>query len=127
MDFKRVKGLERNPRYSFFGGSNLGNGVSLGITGSFRGMTSSEGKKLIRAKFGSARNLGPDGDGKVTWEYYFTHWDAPGIVFTVYDWKGGLSCGFGIPMDVEAHITKPYADKLNRMLTELTDYCFGRV
>lgn len=125
MDFKKIDRPEHNPRYSFFGGASLGGGVQLGIYGSWRGMSSRDGKKLMKEKFGRGYNLGSGGDGKVTWEYYFTHWETPGIIYTVYDWKGGLSCGLGIPGDVYSNIDKRFAEKVNGLLTELTDYCFG--
>jgi len=125
LDFKKINRPEYNPRYSFFGGANLGNGVQLGIYGNWRGMSSSEGKKRMKEKFGRANKI-ESGDGKVTWEYYFTHWETPGIIYTVYDYKGGLSCGLGIPNDVYGNIEPRFAEKVNALLTELTDYAFGR-
>lgn len=121
MDFKRVK---INPNYgthSFFGGSSC-NGVRLGVSAPY--ITSAEGKKRVRAKFGSVGRV-PSGDGKVTWECYFTHPDTPGVYFTIYDWKGAMSCGFGISNSIYQAMEKSYAEKLNRMLAELVNYALG--
>jgi hypothetical protein len=122
LDFTRLKGYEPDYRaWSFFGGHS-GGGIRLGVSAPC--ITSAEGKKRFRAKFGSTTRC-PSGDGKVTWEDYFSHPDTPGVIFTIYDWKGGMSCGFGINQVILDRMTSVYAEKLNRMLAELVDYAVG--
>jgi len=125
MDFKRVPKPRRDGKFSFFSGANLGNGVQLGIYPGLR-LTSAEGRRKVAAKFGRATRIQPGrGDGKVTWEYFFTHPDFPLVYFTLYDWKGGLSCGLGIHQDLYRTINKSYAEKINEKLTDLVNYAYN--
>jgi hypothetical protein len=117
LGFKRLKGF--NPNYgthSFFSWSSR-RGFKLGISIPFC-PANAEAKRRIRAKFGNLDRVS-SGDGKMTWELYFTHHDTPGIYYTIYDWKGSLSCGFGVANDIYKVMEKSYADTLNRYLTAL--------
>jgi hypothetical protein len=122
--FKRLKGYEPDySGYSFFGGSSC-NGVRLGVSAPC--ITSAEGKRRFKAALGIARVTScPSGDGKVTWEEYFSHPDTPGVIFTIYDWKGGMSCGFGIANAIYENIEPAFAERLNRMLAQLVSGCLG--
>lgn len=122
MDFKRVKEPSRDGKFNFFGGASLGNGVKLGIYPGLR-LTSAEGRRKVAEKFGRATRI-QSGDGKVTWEYFFTHPDFPLVYFTLYDWKGGLSCGLGIHQDLYRTMTPAYAEKINEKLTDLVNYTY---
>lgn len=124
MDFKRLKSFKPNYNtHSFFGGSSMG-GIRLGVSAPW--ISSAEGKKRFKTALGISRVAScPSGDGKVTWEEYFSHYDTPGVIFTIYDWKGGMSCGFGIPVDLYGKMEALYAEKLNRMLAQLVAFTLG--
>jgi hypothetical protein len=121
--FVKVKEPARDGKFSFFGGWNLGGGVSLGIFPNLR-ITGREGKKLMLAKWGRG-NCVNSSDGKITWEYFFQHRDAPLVYFTIYDFKGCISCGFGIHQELARALNKSYAEKLNRMLAHLVAFSLG--
>lgn len=109
--------------YSFFGGSSR-QGVRLGVSAPW--VTSAEGKARFKKALGISRvSSCPSGDGKVTWEEYFSHPFHPGVIFTIYDWKGGMSCGFGISNALYEKIEAPYAEKLNQMLAQLVSITLG--
>ncbi len=124
MEFKRLKNFEPNYRdFSFFGGSSQA-GVRLGVSAPW--ITSAEGKARFKKNLGVGRvNRCPSGDGKVTWEEYFSHPDHPNVIFTIYDWKGGMSCGFGIHKSLYGKMEAPYAEKLNRALATLVAFTLG--
>jgi hypothetical protein len=124
LDFKRLRDYEPDYKdWSFFGGSSC-HGVRLGV--STPTISSSEGKARFKKALGLKRVYScPSGDGKVTWEEYFEHPDTPGVVFTIYDWKGGMSCGFGIHNGVYRSMSALYAEKLNRMLAQLVSFTLG--
>ena len=125
MDFKRLKGYEPNySTYAFFGGSSRPGGIRLGVSAPY--VTSAEGKRRFKKNLGIGRVAScPCGDGKVTWEEYFSHPETPGVIFTIYDWKGGMSCGFGIINTLYEKIEAPYAEKLNRALASLVAFALG--
>jgi len=102
----------RMPRYSFFGGSSR-NGVSLGVQ--HPRITRAEAKKKLREKYGPSDY--ETGDGKVTFEYMFTNSQFPNVYFRIYDYKGYMSCGFGVPQDLE--LNQQNANELNAILTRL--------
>lgn len=124
LDFKRLKGYEPDYKdWSFFG-AHSGNGIRLGVSAPW--ITSAEGKARLKKNLGFSRvTKCPSGDGKVTWEEYFSHSDAPGVIFTIYDWKGAMSCGFGINQVILDRMTSVYAEKLNRMLAGFICYALG--
>lgn len=124
MDFKRLKNFEPDyATYSFFGGSSRA-GFRLGVSAPY--ITSAEGKARFKTALGIGRvATRRSGDGKVTWEEYFSHPDTPGVIYTIYDWKGGMSCGFGISNALYEKIEAPYAEKLNRMLAQLVAFTLG--
>jgi hypothetical protein len=98
--------------------------VRLGVTAPY--ITSAEGKARFKKNLGVGRVAScPSGDGKVTWEEYFSHPDTPGVIFTIYDWKGGMSCGFGISNVILGSMEAPYAEKLNQMLAQLVGFTLG--
>jgi hypothetical protein len=124
LGFSRLKDFKPNySSYSYFGGSSVA-GVRLGVTAPY--ITSAEGKKRVKKNLKIARvSSRPSGDGKVTWEEYFSHPDTPGVIFTIYDWKGGMSCGFGISNVILGSMEAPYAEKLNQMLAQLVGFTLG--
>lgn len=124
MDFKRVKEPTRDGKFNFFGGSSMGDGIRLGNWGLGLQLTSADGRRKVAEKFGRATKV-QSGDGKVTWEYFFTHPDFPLVFFTLYDYKGGVSAGLGIHQDLYRDMTKEYSDKINARLTELVNYTYG--
>jgi hypothetical protein len=124
LDFKRLSGYKPDYRdWSFFGGHS-GGGIRLGVSAPY--ISSAEGKARFKKALGVSRVAScPSGDGKVTWEEYFSHPDTPGVIFTIYDWKGGMSCGFGINKVIMDRMTPVYAEKLNRMLAQLVSFTLG--
>jgi hypothetical protein len=102
--------------YSFFGKSYC-DGLDLGIQYPFDVTDVRKAKKLLRQKFGTP-SRDESGDGKVTFEYVFTSQRLPGIYFTVYDYKGCMSCGLGVPNDFtrNADIVKMINDELTNLI-----------
>ena len=126
MEFKRLSTKNFMPdyrTYSYFGGHSAA-GIRLGVSAPY--ITSAEGKARFKKALGVSRVAScPSGDGKVSWEEYFSHPDTPGVIFTIYDWKGGMSCGFGISKAILNSMEASYAEKLNRMLAQLVSFTLG--
>ena len=118
--FKLVpeKELENLEGYEFFGGSYR-DGIYLGVKIYKQPMVDGQtALYLLNKRYGRYNQTNVD-DYKQTFKYVFYSNKVPSCYLTLYDYKGDLSCGLGIPKSLI--ITKETAEKLNKELEELLD------
>lgn len=102
----------KSPKYSFFGVLSHKD-IQLGV--SHPKISCTLAKKILSKKYGPSKY--EYGDGKTTFEYTFINTQFPNVYFRIYDYRGSMSCGFGIPDDLV--LTPQIAAKLNSILARL--------
>jgi len=116
MKIIKVPEKELNNLYEthfFFGKSYRGKDIVLGVN--HPPIEPERALYILNAKFGKWN--GYIDNYKVTFEYIFKTDIYDNIYFTIYDYKGCMSCGMGIPKDLE--VTKEGAEKINKTLAAL--------
>jgi hypothetical protein len=117
-EFKRVDSKITFETYmathSFVGGSAKDD-VYLGVR--HPPMLVEEAKEKLRENFGDEDVM--EESDKVTFEYTFTSSKCPNVFFRIYDYKGCMSCGLGVPHDKKytQRMAKIINNTLERLLT----------
>jgi len=124
--FKLVpeKRLENLDGYEFFGVSYR-DGICLGIPFDKEPIVEGDvGLYLLNKRYGRYNQTNVD-DYKQTFGYVFYSNKVQGCYLTLYDYKGYISCGLGMPKTLV--VTKELAEELNEELEELLDEALSDV
>jgi len=75
---------------------------------------------VMRRVFGEPNQLAID-DGKMTFNYIFKSKVHKNVYYEIYDYRGSLSCGVGVSIDIIDRLDRPLASSINNGLQELID------
>ena len=113
-----------NNSHRFFG--RIGNlGVSYDKVQTLYGEIEPANALYILNKKYGLPNSGAIDDYKMTFEYVFRSNKFPAVYYTIYDYKGYMSCGFGVPLNMK--ISKKTGEILNSELQKLLIEAFAPI
>lgn len=113
--FQLTKKKDNFTTHEYFGA-----GQGLGVRGP--SMSGEKALHILKDKYGPPIEV-DSSDGKVTWEYHFITKSIPGVKFRIYDYKGYLSNGFGIPKKME--LTQEKVARINHGMISLLREAFS--
>jgi len=124
--FKLVREDELpNPQYYTFCSTLWKNGKQLGLDfEEIPDISADVGLYILNKRYGRYNQTKID-PYKQTFEYVFHSNKLDDVYYTIYDYKGYMSCGFGIPKTAE--LTEDFVNTLNNELRELIEEAFQPV